>query len=267
MSDVSTMSTDAGNDPAGNADPLESVFKDSAKSAQPEPKPAGGGDSGKGEDAGGGAKLAPWADQLPDELKGNPDAVKSFSRFQKIGDMAKAYLQLEGKAAGALTVPGEDAEPGEAEAFWKAAGRPESKEGYSFAKQQGGEVLADMAFKANLTEAQAKTLFQDFEKIGNVRLEEAQRAQNRQYRETSAKLREEYGAKFPEKLECLKRGLMYAGAGASQALREAGLAGHPEIVRAFIALGELTAEGVSAKGRSSGGGIKSIMEGGSFSYE
>jgi hypothetical protein len=239
-------STDNGNQQPGNVDALKNAFA----GAKPETKP-GNGDTAEGGAGTGNAetKLAPWAEQLPEELRGNREHADRLSKFAKVGDMAKAYLELEAKLS--------------------AAAVPKDAEAYAMAKdkERGGDVFAAAAHAANLTAPQADALFKNLSEAGAKNIEAAKAVQDRQMRETAEALRREYGGRYDEKIELLTRGLAAAGPDVGKLLSQAGLGGNPEIIRAFIRLGELTAESGSSRGGESGRPLKSIMDGGSFEYK
>ena len=237
-----------------------------AAGAKPEAKPGTGEAAAGGTGTGGGAevKLAPWTEQLPPELKGDPARAAKLAPFQKVGDLVNAFLELEGKAG--AVIPGADAAPEVAAAFWERAGKPKTADGYSFAgdKAREGDVFAQAAFAANLTAAQAEAMFKGLSGIGALRAEAVKGAQERQLRETAAALSKEYGSRYQEKMELLTRGLAAAGPNVSAVLRQAGLYGNPEIVKAFIAFGQMTAESGAARGGSAGQALVSALEGGAF---
>ncbi|MDR2184990.1 MAG: hypothetical protein LBO80_04905 [Treponema sp.] len=254
-----------GNQPTGNADSLANIMA-GAQGKEPEPKPAAGDTGGgNGTDA---AKAAAWTSQLPEELKGNPETLARLAKFQKLGDMAASYLELEGKLGKAALIPGKNAPAEEREAFWRKLGKPEAKEGYAIAKQENGDAFLDAAYAADLTDGQASAVFERIKQLGEAQIAAAREKQAQQLAETEAALKSEYGGRYPEKIELLKRGLKIAGEDAGPLLNGAGLAGHPGIVRAFITLGELTAE--SGSPRSRGGGAeapRSIRDGARFSFK
>lgn len=83
----------------------------------------------------GAPSLPGWAAALPDDLKGN----ENLTGFQKVGDLAGAYLEkngkvseLEGKLANAVIKPGEDATPEELAGYRASLGWPEKAEDYQF---------------------------------------------------------------------------------------------------------------------------------------
>jgi hypothetical protein len=243
-------SAENGNQRPGNVDALKNAFAGTEGTQQPKAKPDTGGTAGGNTETGSAeTKLAPWAEQLPEELRGNQEYANRLSKFAKVGDMAKAYLELEAKIS--------------------AAAVPENAEGYSMAKDKdrGGDVFASAAHAANLSGPQADALYKSLAETGAKNIEAAKAAQERQMREADAALRKEYGGRYEEKIELLTRGLSAAGPNVGRLLTQAGLSGNPEIIRAFISLGELTSESGSARGGTTGQPLKSIMDGGSFQYK
>jgi hypothetical protein len=240
-----------------------------ADGKKPDAKPATGEAAAGGKQPGSEKiELAAWCDQLPPEMKNNPDSAAKLAKYQKVGDMAKAFLELDGKAASG-GIPGKDATPEEVAAFWEKAGRPKTADGYSFAKdkENDGALFAEAAHKANLTAAQAEALYKNLNEAGAVRLNAVMQEQARQMKDTANALQAEYGSKYSEKMELLTRGLAAAGPNVGNIIRQAGLAGNPEIVKAFIAFGEMTAESGAARGKGAGGSLKSVLEGGTFEFK
>jgi hypothetical protein len=91
--------------------------------------------------------------------------------------------------------------------------------------------------------------------------------QAQQMKEAGAALKTEFGSKYQEKMELLKRGIEAAGKNVGNILHQAGLTGNPEIIKAFIAFGEMTAEGGSLRGKGAGGALKSVEDGASFEFK
>ena len=250
----------------GNAEEtLKAAFSGAESAgAKPAAKPGSGDTAAGGTGGGGGVKMAPWAEQLPAEMRDNPDLAAKLAKFQKLGDMAKAYLELEGLQADGI--PGAEAAPEAAATFWEKAGKPKTAGEYSFARDTAkqGDVLARAAFAANLTAAQADALFKGLGEIGDQRAGEAREALEREVKETAAALQKEYGSRYAEKMELLTRGLAAAGPNVAALLSGAGLGGKAEIVKAFIAFGQMTAESGGARGSLTGAPLKSVFEGATF---
>jgi hypothetical protein len=188
-----------------------------------------------------------------------------LAAFGKIGDLAKAYLEAEGKQT---AFPQENAAAEEVAAFWKKAGKPDTPEGYGFIKEQGGAEIAAAAHSANLTAGQADALFKSLTGQAAQQLKAVQEGQARQIQETSAALQKEYGDKYPQKMQLLSRGLKAAGPNVSAILAKAGLAGNPEIVKAMIAFGDMTAESSAPTGGAvTGQPLTSVLQGGWYNYK
>jgi hypothetical protein len=178
--------------------------------------------------------------------------------------MAKALLDLKGKAA--VTLPAETASPEEHTAFWEQLGRPKEAAGYSFAKDAENAEFARIAHAANLTEGQAAAMMRQMQTLRTAQLQGMKQAQVAELAETDRLLKAEFGGRYPEKLEFFKRGLAAAGQNVGAVLQQSGIAGNPDIVRAFIRYGEMTAEAGGARGGAAEK-QKSLMEGGTFSYK
>jgi len=250
----------------GNAeDQLKAAYGAGADGGKPEAKPAAAGkDASGGTVPEGELKLAAWTEQLPPEMR-TADAGAKIAKFQKVGDMAKAYLELvEKDAAGGI--PGKNATAEELAEFWGKAGKPKTSEEYAFAKDKdnNGAAFAEAAFKANLTAAQAEALYKNMNEQGNAILQARQQEIAQGEKELTKSLVAEYGGKYNEKIEYLVRGLKAAGPNVANLLRQAGLHYNPEITKAFITFGELTSESSFAKGGSAGESLKSIEDGASL---
>lgn len=242
---------------------------------KPESKPgetAGEKDAGsKGaanEKSGSEVKHPAWMAQL-----GNIEAenAEKLSKFEKIGDLAKNYLDLAEKLGNSITKPGEDASDEEKEAFYRALGKPEAADKYSI-EGEDAAVYRDIAYKNNLTDEQAKGIFQSLQEIGNKTLTAMQEKQKatfaQQAHDTQAALQKEYGKDYQTKIELLKRGVAtFGGANMGAKLQQAGLLADYDVVKMFINLGEMSSEAGSpgnTKGKADG--YKSIAEGGTLDF-
>jgi hypothetical protein len=263
-------SAEGGTPAPANADLLTNAFA-GAEGGDPAAKPNTGDKGSGGTDPGSGTKkddLAPWTQQLPPEMRDNPGLAAKLAKFTKLGDMAKAYLDLEGKTDGA-NFPGKDSAPEAVAQFWEKAGKPKAADGYSFAKdkESDGATFAQAAFSANLTEAQAAAMLKNLQDIGMKNAQAYKQANDKRRSETAAALEKEYGSRYKEHIEFLTRGLSAAGPNIAKLLANAGLDGEPEIVKAFIAYGKMTAESGASRGNEAGASIKSVFDGATFDYK
>lgn len=210
-----------------------------------------------------------WTSQLPDTIKGNEDLMKQLEKFEKIGDLANSYAELENKLGKSIVIPGKDATAEETKAFYQKLGMPKEAKGYEL-EGENIDDFKNIAYAANLTQAQAKAVFELMGNYGKQIAANNQANAERQMRETDEMLHKEYGNKYAEKIALLQRGVQnYGGKELGQLLQSAGIFYNPQIVRLFIQLGEQSAEsGTSTVG--AGGGkntYKPTNEGGSFTFK
>lgn len=215
-------------------------------------------------------ELKAWGAQLSKELKENKDAVKALAKFEDISSLASSYIELEKKLGSMHTLPGEKATKEELDAFYKKLGKPDAADKYGFKQEWDAEKrFAEAAYEANLSDAQAKSLYAFFHKIGEDQQAQLAEAVKKQAEETDAALKKEFGNKVSEKMEQYTKGLKAFGSDSifSQ-LEQTGLAYHPDFVKMFIKIGEALGESrtVLGDGKAPTGGITSARDGGTFSF-
>ena len=239
---------------------------------KPETKPGEAtGDKGTGSNEAADGKSGSEAKQHPAWMAqlGNIENEKAekLSKFEKIGDLAANYLELEKKLGSSIVKPGKDASPEEMEAYYRALGKPESADKYSI-EGDDAEMFRKMAYENNLTDEQAKAFFKSLQEVGNNAIAQQKAAFDAQAKDTQAALQKEYGNDYPTKIEMLKRGVAaYGGEKLGAKLQQAGLLGDYDVVKMFILLGEQSAEAGSpgnTKGKADG--YKSIQQGGHLSF-
>lgn len=235
----------------------------------PEVKP-GNGEKTEGNETVTESKVYPtWTSQLPESLRSDEKIMAQLSKFEKIGDLANSYSELEKKLGKSVVTPGKDASEEEINSFYQKLGMPTSADGYSI-EGENTDDYKKIAFDAKLTKSQAETLFKSLTEYGQKQYELQKESRERQLRETDEMLHKEYGNRYSEKINLLKRGVeMYGGKELGELLQNAGIFYNPQIVKLFIQLGEESAEsGMSNKGI----GGKSdrytpTSEGGSFTFK
>ena len=260
------------NTTAGDAGEIGNIMGGMAGSAKPESKPIeNNGDAGQGNstpDSGKGGEIQrpAWMSQIGDITK---DAAKAerLSKFEKIGDLANAFMELEGKLGNSIAKPSDDASDEEREAFYRALGKPESADKYSI-KGEETKIFRDIAFKNNLTDEQAKAFFTSLQEVGNNAIAQQKAAFDQMAKETQNALVAEYGKDYPAKIEMLKRGVkVYGGEAVGAKLQKAGLLADKDVVKMFIKLGEESSEaGSQVKNQGKADGYKSIANGGTLSF-
>jgi hypothetical protein len=197
--------------------------------------------------------LPAWANQVSKEYRENPEYAGKIAAFEKLDDLVKGYLDAQGRS----DIPGANAKPEELAAFWKKLGHPEKPEGYTVAKDQNAQTFISAAHAARLTDGQASALWKEVSESTARQIAAAREAQAAEIAATDALLKKEYGDKYEYALEMFNRGI---GNGELKTLiANAGLAGKPEIVKAFIARGETAQESGSPKSGDSPTGQRDYM--------
>ena len=213
--------------------------------------------------------LKAWGAQLSKELKENEEAVKVLSKFEDISGLAHSYIELEKKQGSMHTIPGEKATQEELDAFYKRLGKPEAADKYSFdQKYEAEKRFAEAAFKANLSDKQAKELYDFFLNIGQSQQAQYKEIIVKKAQETDALLQKEYGNLFEQKIGNYTKALKLLGGGeVMKQLEETGLAYDPGFVKLMINAGEALGESKAVIGNgTTPNGIKSAREGGTFSF-
>lgn len=215
-------------------------------------------------------ELKAWGAQLSKELKENKDAVKALAKFEDISSLASSYIELEKKLGSMHAIPGKEATKEELDAFYKKLGKPDAADKYGFKQEWDAEKrFAEAAYEANLSDAQAKSLYAFFHKIGEDQQAQFAEAVKKQAEEADAALKKEFGNKVSEKMELYTKGLKAFGtAPVFSQLEKTGLAYHPDFVKMFIKIGEALGESrtVLGDGSASTRGITSARDGGTFSF-
>lgn len=255
------------------ANDITNIMGGMSDSAKPETKPNGNeGDAGQGKSdndngKGGEVQHPAWMNQINSELMKDAEKAGKLSKFEKLSDLASAYLEAEGKLGSSIVKPGENASDEERRAFYKALGVPDAADKYSI-EGDDAKMFREMAFKNNLTDEQAKAFYKSLQEVGNNAIAAQKAAFDAQAKDTQAALQKEYGKDYQTKIEMLKRGVAtYGGEKLGAKLQQAGLLGDYEVVKMFILLGEQSAEAGSpgnTKGKAEG--YKSIAEGGTLSF-
>jgi len=213
--------------------------------------------------------LKAWGAQLSKELKENEEAVKVLSKFEDISGLAHSYIELEKKQGSMHTIPGEKATQEELDAFYKRLGKPEAADKYSFdQKYEAEKRFAEAAFKANLSDKQAKELYDFILNIGESQKNQYGELLAKKAQETDALLQKEYGNLFEQKIGNYTKALKLLGGGeVMKQLEETGLAYDPGFVKLMINAGEALGESKAVIGNgTTPNGIKSAREGGTFSF-
>jgi len=225
-----------------------------------------GNDSGNQSTTGG-----EWRAQLPADLKDN----EAFTGFKTVGDFAKAHLETSGKIKtleGSIKdnyVPKlkDGASKEEMEAYHKAIGRPDKPEDYAFDKIDYPEgvqtdpqlegLFRKWAHEAGLNKTQAAFFHKTY---ANAYISAAQAAEVKRQQAMQdglAGLQREWGGKFAENSEMVKREVERIDKiipGFKKSADETGLGNHPFLVKMVLHYAKANSDGNLVDGKSPGGG-------------
>lgn len=202
----------------------------------------GDGEGGEGKEGNdGGVKGGAWRAQLPDDLKED----KAFTKFEKLGDLGKEYLNLLGKSANSIQLPGDNTTDEERATFFNKLGRPENPGGYGLVKPELPEDMPynealekefrEEAHKLGLSDQQAKGLFSWYHQNMTKANAEFSAIRERNHKEAMETMQKEWGNKFDENIELGRRAVnTFGGDELKQVLDESGLGDHPVMVKVFF---------------------------------
>lgn len=175
----------------------------------PEPNPAGSGDSGSGNPPPAPASTATtWLEGVAD-----PETLAWAGKkgWKTPGDALASHRELEKMLGGEkVPVPKDPNDKAAWDLFFKAAGRPESPDGYELSKVEGidPEIAKEAAAAfhgAGMTPAQVKAALDLHGKQIAAQASAADNAFMQQSAADQADLRKEWGANFDSRLEAGRR--------------------------------------------------------------
>jgi hypothetical protein len=163
------------------------------------------------------SEVPAWTAQLPDDYKNDPD----FTGHAKLGDLAKNYKELKGKAEKSVEIPGDEASDEERTAFFTRLGRPEKAEDYEFETPtlpEGMAVSDDLvqgfrgkAHSLGLNKGQAQALYNWFNEASAGLYNTHQGTLKQQTEKASKELKEEWGTEHKANLTLAERAAKHYG--------------------------------------------------------
>lgn len=264
----SSVDVSAGSNPP--AESITDIMNTMGTDPKPDAEPAKSGDNAEGKpEETHKAETPKWMAQLDGESQKDEALIKQLSKFQNIGDLAKSYSALEKKMGSSINIPSDEAAAEEVNAFYQKLGKPESADGYSIQDDKAGPYR-ELAFMNNLTDKQAKGMFEGLAQIGAAAEKQTAENLNKIAQESDQLLHKEWGNEYGTNLEFLKRGIAaYGGNALGAKLKASGLIYDADIVKMFALLGRQAAESTSST-KGAGNGMKDYVpssEGGLFNYD
>jgi hypothetical protein len=212
----------------------------------------GGQLSGAGEPGQGGLPEREWVKDLPEPLKASK-TLRKFSDDSWKADLAKSYVELEGKLGKSVVLPDADAKPEEWEKFFSHVGRPQKSDEYD---SSGGKLSPDFetefkasAFAAGLTKTQYQRALQAII-VSNEKSRSAYKAViDAEASANDAKLRTEFGKDYDEKIKAagVAMGSLFPDA-VLEGLKSSGIVRNPDFMKAMANYGAEFGETKLVKG-------------------
>jgi hypothetical protein len=204
-----------------------------------------------------------WISPLPEELR-SAENLPTLNKF-KLNEgetgvtvpstIIKSYIEAQKKIAQkGVLLPGENATDEDKNAFYKVLGRPDTPEGYGFAKPENLPVgvnydedrakwFADLAHKAGLSGSQAKLLFDEYNQNVFQETEVQQKALKEFTDNTVKELKTEWGSKFEKNLQKSSAAAkLFGGKEFIDMLKNTGLDAHPVMIKAFLKVADRIGE-------------------------
>jgi hypothetical protein len=159
-----------------------------------------------------------WTKQLKADLQGNA----SLTKFRDISEIGKAYLELEGKLGSAIIPPAKDAPQEAWDAFHQKMGRPKTPQDYSLEAPkdlpkgmnyttESTKEFRELVFSLGLSQDQASKLHSSMLQASIQATAAQTAARASEAKACEAALREEYGDKYPKRIENIRRAVTTFG--------------------------------------------------------
>jgi len=213
-----------------------------------------------------GGVIPAWMAQNPDDLKTNEILAKNPT----IGDLSRNYLDLHGKSANAVQIPGKDATDEDRATFYQRLGRPDKPDGYQFEEMKLPDGLeyskdTEKEFRkvfhglglsneqaTNIHKSYMGMLVSEHKKLGEL---------SKQYQEkTIQTLKDEWKDDYSSNVELANKGRKKASdlAGVPEEftkfMNDSRLGDHPLFLKVFHAIGKAISED-TALGTGGGAGL------------
>lgn len=188
-----------------------------------------------------------WKDSLPEDLK----QEKCFDNIHTLPSLLKSYAAAQ-KMVGAnkVSIPSENSSQEEWDAFYKAAGRPDTADAYSVDKIEipAGVALdeatvksfRDFAFSHGMSQKAFEDAVKfDLERFNSAQALASQRA-DQEYNETLSRLQKEYGSNLSTVVAQCNKALETFGL--ADVFREKGLLNNYSCIKALANIGASISE-------------------------
>lgn len=151
-----------------------------------------------------------WMEALSEPLRLHKGLSK-FTDENPIEQLAKSYVELEGKLGKSAAIPEANASEEEWDRFYSRVGRPSKADEYDVPADKVDKEFAvkyrDRAFKTGASKKQASELLQAFIEHSENSVRTAEAAHQRALVDTEQALKKEFGDKYPGKMKAFEVGI------------------------------------------------------------
>jgi hypothetical protein len=198
-----------------------------------------------------------WLAQGPDEYKRH----EAFKGFNTIGAMQKRYLEVSEELEGAkknaersVALPTAESPDEEKIAFFRAIGKPAKSEEYELPKvelpdglemdKEFEPMFRQAVYNLNLSKGQAAGLWKMYNEFVGKVYSTSRTQSDKEIRKMGESLRDEWpGTQYDENVTLSIRAIKtYGGEDLWKAITDAELEKHPAMLKAWAAIGRMTAE-------------------------
>ena len=220
--------------------------------AKPQTTPAGGDPNHEpdgGNAPGKGPVKREWIERLPEHLRGHKTLEKFADGEDLMANLAKSYVELEGKLGKSLVIPDENAAPEERAKYFARLGRPETPEKYQVAPgtldAQFEGILRAKAFEKGVSQEHLSAFVDatvEAVKLARAGAEERAKAEAKaqaaKVEAGIAALKTEFGVEYDSKMASARKAAssLFPETLAAR-LRETGIIDDPQFVKAMSIVG------------------------------
>ena len=178
-------------------------------------------------------------------------AIESYRNLEKFAGGSKSLVEL----------PGPDAPPEKMAEFYARLGRPESPDKYGIEAPQGADPelvgwFKTAAHKHNLTDAQAKGVFADYNEMAGGKMQAMEQQSAADSEKAITDLKREWGQTFDKQIDMGKRAVAALGFNEQMLTNYEAKLGTGEMLKLFATLGTKMGEpSFEGGGRSDGSGF------------
>lgn len=222
---------------------------------------SGGRDATSGTD--GSKDLPNWQKQLTPELQRHK-ALGKFNTKSPIVDLARAYIEADGRLGKSILIPAENATDEERSRYLSQLRGVETKDGYKLTDVElpdgvklpegTADAFKQMAFESGLNQKQADALWKYQGGILNKAVQTVRKLAQTRIDEAKAKLKKDWpGDDYNKNMEIASRAMKTLLAPEDiQHLRDTGQANDPYLWRRWYKVGAKMGEGVLPAGDAAG---------------